>query len=152
MAEAAALVDAGVDLGPLSGSLGLLLRLAQLRAFDEDFDALGPSGMAPGELSALILVRENPGIRQGVLARTLDIKRAHMAKMAARLEQEGLLSRTAPEDDRRAMELRLTIEGRTRVAAESRRMAVLDARTATNLTAAEDRTLRRLLRKHLGMA
>ena len=143
---------AGVALGPMADNLGLLLRLAQLRAFSGYFAALGDAGMAPGELSSLILIREHPGVRQGVLARTLDIKRAHMAKMVAKLEAEGLVARTVPADDRRAMELRLTDAGARRVGDVAPRLIAHEARSAENLTAAETRTLKRLLRKHLGVA
>ena len=142
----------GFALGPMSDNLGLLLRLAQLHAFKTFFAALGDTGMAPGELSALVLIREHPGIRQGVLARTLDIKRAHMAKMVARLEGEGLIRRSVPADDRRAMELTLSDAGAVRVAEVAPRLFAHEARSAENLTAGETRTLKRLLRKHLGVA
>src|SRR5690606_41841477 len=103
-------------LGELSHSTGFLLRLAQLVSFRDFFDDLGGLGIRPGETSVLMLIGENPGVRQGVLARALMIKRAHMAKMMAAMEREGLVIRSVPDDDRRSVALRLSEKGQAQVA------------------------------------
>jgi DNA-binding MarR family transcriptional regulator len=140
-----------VRLGPLGESLGFLLRLAQLASFRDYFDRLGGLGMRPGEMSVLLLIAENPGVRQGALARRLMIKRAHMTKMVRAMEEEGLVSRTVPEDDRRSIELRLTARGEARVAALRVPVLEHEAQPAERLSAAEAEELRRLLRLYLGL-
>jgi DNA-binding MarR family transcriptional regulator len=67
-----------VKVGELSQSVGFLLRLAQLRAFEDFFSDNGPRGVKPGEFSVLWVISRNPGIRQSVLGQRLMIKRAHM--------------------------------------------------------------------------
>jgi DNA-binding MarR family transcriptional regulator len=74
--------------------------MAQLRSFDFFFEDLGKLGLRPGEFSVLWVIHVNPGVRQGVLAQTLRIKRAHMTKMIRSFEERGLVARTIPEDDR----------------------------------------------------
>lgn len=143
--------DDAVRFGPLAGSLGLLLRLSQLHSFADFYGALSRHAVRPGEMSILMMIRENPGIRQGVLAKALMIKRAHMTKMARRLEEAGLIRRTVPEDDRRAMELRLTPQGRARVAAMAPDLEAHEAQSFGGLTAKEAATLRTLLRKYLAL-
>lgn len=101
-----------VDVGPLDSSLGFLLRMAQLRVYDEFYNDLGDYDLKPGEFSVLTLIHKNPGIRQGVLARRIMIKRAHMTKLVRTFEDRGFVSRTIPDEDRRAVKLDLTDTGR----------------------------------------
>lgn len=140
-----------VRLGPLSDSLGFLLRLSQLVSFRDFFASLEDFDMRPGEASVLMLIGENPGVRQGVLAKRLMIKRAHMAKMIRAMEEMGLVSRTVPEDDRRSVELWLTPRGVARVAAMRGPWAAHEARPARNLSAREETELKRLLRAYVGL-
>ncbi len=143
--------DGAVRFGPLAESLGLLLRLSQLHSFHDFYTALERHHVRPGEISILMMIRENPGIRQGVLASALMIKRAHMAKMARRLEDAGLIERRVPPDDRRAMELRLTAQGELRAAEMTPDLEAHEARNFGGLTPEEAATLRTLLRKYLAL-
>lgn len=140
-----------LDYGFLDQSTGFLLRLAQLKSFADFYDGLGPLGVRPGEISVLMVLGRNPGIRQGVLAEALSIKRAHMAKMVRAMEEEGLIRRSVPEDDRRAMELWLTERGSARVEALRPAFEAHEARQVDGLTPREAAELKRLLRKYLGM-
>ena len=151
MRDAAETGGGDVRLGPLADSLGFLLRLSQLASFREFFDDLADFDVRPGEASVLMLIGENPGVRQGVLARRLMIKRAHMTKMIRAMEDTGLVTRTVPEDDRRSVELWLTKRGAARVEALRAPWAAHEARPARNLTTREEAELRRLLRKYLAL-
>ena len=153
MAEALETAPEGqsIRFGPLAESLGFLLRLAQLRSFEDFFANLADKGVRPGEMSVLIVIQDNPGIRQGVVARALHIKRAHMAKMARALEDEGMISRSVPQDDKRAMELRLTEAGEARLATLRPAFERHEASHVSGLTAAEAEQLRSLLRKYLNI-
>ena len=141
-----------VRFGQLSESLGFLLRLSQLQSFADFYEGLGELGIRPGEISVLMMLADNPGIRQGVLARALMIKRAHMAKMIRGMEEAGLVTRTVPEDDRRAVQIWLTDKGKARIASVEAPFAEHEARNATPLSAAEEATLKTLLKKYLGLS
>ena len=109
--KAVASEEIGVDLGELDQSLGFLLRIAQVSAFDRFYAAFGEIDLRPGEFSAMWVIRRNPGIRQGLLAETLRIKPAHMTKMIRRLEERGFIQRVIPDNDRRSVRLFLTSGG-----------------------------------------
>lgn len=104
-----------VNLGRLSGDLGFLLRLAQLKVYEQYFRQCGDPQVKPGEFSVLWAIANNPGIRQSLLCQHLIIKRSHMTKLARSLEDRGLVSRRVPDDDRRGVELTLTERGKTMV-------------------------------------
>ncbi len=139
----------GIDYGPLLGSLGFLLRLAQLASFEEFYESLPSFGMSAAEFSVVLLIGQNPGIRQGVLAQNLMIKRAHMTKMIRALEDAGHVQRTIPDDDRRSVELRLTDKGAELMAHNLAQFTAFESRGKESLNKTEEAELRRLLRKYL---
>ncbi|MCB1334083.1 MAG: MarR family transcriptional regulator [Roseivivax sp.] len=137
--------------GGLTGSLGFLLRLSQLASFRDFYDELGPLGIRPGEISVLTVIGLNPGIRQGVLARHLMIKRAHMTKVVRALDDAGLIARRVPADDKRAVELSLTAKGQARMREVHAPFAAHEKASTGPLTAREEAELKRLLRKYLDL-
>ena len=143
-------VDA-VRLGGLETSVGLHLRLAQLRAYDRFFEAFQGVDLRPGEFSVLWLIHQNPGVRQGQLAERLEIKAAHMTKMIRAMEDTGLVRRTVPDDDKRSVELWLTDTGTERVATLSRHLLNFDADPDGRLNKRERAQLKRLLRLYLDL-
>lgn len=151
MAETSAATDDRVRLAPFGDALGFLLRLAQIDSFERFFADLGHLDLRPGELTVIVLLEGNPGVRQGVLAEALKIKRAHMAKMVRALGEAGLIRREVPEDDRRAVELYLTEAGATLARRLRPAVTAHEARTPPTLTPAETATLKRLLRKYLAL-
>ncbi|OWV52105.1 MarR family transcriptional regulator [Mameliella alba] len=140
-----------VQYGPLSEALGFLLRLGQLKSFAGFFRSFEAEDIRPGELTVLMVLHENPGIRQGMLAKALSIKRAHMTKMVRQMEDEGLILRRVPEDDKRAMELWLTEAGEARVAVLAPILAEHESGGAAGLSVTETAELKRLLRKMLNI-
>ncbi|WP_118132503.1 MarR family winged helix-turn-helix transcriptional regulator [Oceanicella sp. SM1341] len=140
----------GVDLSRFESSLGFLLRLSQQKIFARFFATLGPLDLTPGAFTILLALRDNPGLRQGVLANALMIKRANMAKIVRALVDRGLVSRHVPEDDRRAIELNLTPEGAAFVAAREGAFFAHDDESSPELTDNERETLLGLLRKLAG--
>lgn len=101
----------------LGGHLGFLLRLAHVDAFTRFHAAAGLTGAQVTEATLLHLVRLNPGVRQGVLARQLRLKRAHMTKIVQGLEARGCLALDVPPEDRRSVTLHLTEAGAAVLAA-----------------------------------
>ncbi|SPF80225.1 MarR family winged helix-turn-helix transcriptional regulator [Pseudoprimorskyibacter insulae] len=100
-----------IVIGELSGSLGFLLRMAQLQVFEGFYRELAKYELKPGEFSVMWVISRNLGIRQGALARKLRIKPAHMTKLIQRMEASGYVERIIPEDDRRSVILGLTETG-----------------------------------------
>lgn len=140
-----------VDMGPLADSLGFLLRLAQLRAFEEFFSENGPRGLKPGEFSILWVIARNPAIRQSVLGQRLMIKRAHMTKLIRVFEDAGLVSRQIPDADRRAVELTLTPLGIKEVKTASEAFFRYEETTGEPLDKREQAQLIALLQKYVGL-
>lgn len=143
--------DETVEIAELGESLGFLLRIAQLRAFEAFFDELSALGLRPGEFTALWLVLRNPGMKQGAIARSLCIKPAHMTKLVDRLVTAGLMERVASPEDRRAVHLSLTPEGETFAAARKDDFLALHQAERGNLSEAEFSDLTRLLKKYSGL-
>ncbi|CAN7449367.1 MarR family winged helix-turn-helix transcriptional regulator [Rhizobium sp. LjRoot254] len=140
-----------VKLGALADSVGFLLRLAQLRAFDDFFSENGPRDLKPGEFSVLWVIARNPGIRQSVLGQRLMIKRAHMTKLIRAMEEAGFVSRRIPDRDRRAVELTLTPSGESEVAKASALFFDYEQRTGAPLDDREQAALLALLKKYVGL-
>lgn len=142
--------EAAPDLGQLTGTLGFLLRIAQIDAFEMFYDWLRETEVKPGEFTVLYVLQRNPGIRQGVVGATLRIKRAHMTKLIRSLEGRGLVMRRIPDDDRRAVELTLTPAGDAFVTRYADAALMQADREASRLAPEESAELIRLLRKFTG--
>ena len=143
-------IDPEPSLAGLTDSLGFLLRMAQLRVFGQFFQTLGRFDLRPGEFSVLVVIAQNPGVRQGLLANSLSIKPAHMTKMVRNFETRGLVDRSIPEDDRRAVELCLSEDGERYVTELAPHFYDFDRAQQEPLTRDEMETLRGLLRKFNG--
>jgi DNA-binding MarR family transcriptional regulator len=136
-----------IDFGEMRDSLGLLLRLAQVKVFDAFFENLAKHGLKPGEFTMLWVIGLNPDSRQGVIARRLRIKPAHMTKLVQRNVDKGLVERDIPDDDRRSVHLRLTDKGQRFVADKKPEFLDFVAKENTRLTKSEFRSLIRILQK-----
>jgi DNA-binding MarR family transcriptional regulator len=100
-----------VDLGPLTGLSGFMLRLAQLAVFSDFIAACNRFDMRPAQYSVLTLIENNPGINQTELSGALAIKRANLVALIDELEQRGLAQRRRAARDRRAFGMFLTDRG-----------------------------------------
>ncbi len=74
--------------------------------------SLEPLGLRITTYSSLILIVDNPGIRQSQLATNLDIERPNLVVILDELEQRGWVNRERVESDRRAYALFATLSGR----------------------------------------
>jgi DNA-binding MarR family transcriptional regulator len=94
---------------PLNQLPGYALRRASVAVMGELTERLQPFGLRFTESTVLMLIAANPGIRQSDLVRLLDIQRANMTPLVARLEERGLVERTPV--DGRSWGLALSPEG-----------------------------------------
>ncbi len=140
-----------VDFGGLDDSIGFLIRIAQISVFEHFLEAQSKYGLKLGAVTVLILIESNPGIRHGVLARSLHIKLAHMTKLIKSLESKGLVTRSNPESDRRSVELTLTEEGKEFVGMMRPMMLDYDKTSLDGLSQQELKQLKSLLRRFVGL-
>lgn len=84
---------------PLDGQLGYALRRASMAMMADLIARLRPVGLSVGEASFLLLVGANPGCRQSDVGRALDIKRANLTPLVARMKARDLVY-DAPIDGR----------------------------------------------------
>ncbi len=136
-----------VDYGTLPNHVGYLLRLAQLRVWEDFYGRLGETGVSPALFSALMLVQRNPGIQQSRLGEALGVARSGAMTMTDRLERLGLVERRADPHDRRAYGLFLTAGGERRMAEFVARVQQHDMLINKALSPDEHRTLMQLLHK-----
>lgn len=78
-------------------------------------------GFRPGQVSAMVLIIENPGLIQIELARELDVDKATVVSLVDNLEKAGLVRRQRSSKDRRKQALLPTRAG-VRMVQELRRL------------------------------
>ena len=146
------LADGGVALGGMADYLGFLLRMSQVEAFKRVISDGDMSEGKLGELSILRVIDLNPGIRQGVLARTLRIKRANMTKLVRQMETQEFVRSTIPSEDRRSAELWLTDTGKAWLELYWPEIYVREQSVEVGLTVKELDVLKGLLRRYLSFS
>lgn len=99
---------------PLPCFPGYALRRAANTTAAELAGRLTDLGLRQSDVSALILIGENPGVTASAIGRALDIQRANMVPLLKRMEDARLIER-APID-RKSRGLALTDHGKTRLA------------------------------------
>jgi DNA-binding MarR family transcriptional regulator len=84
---------------PLLSLTGYVLRRASLASQAKLGQRLAPLELRPYEATLLLLVEASPGVTQSEAGRLLDIQRANMVPVVARLAARGLIRRK-PVDGR----------------------------------------------------
>lgn len=82
----------------LEGMLGYQVQLAWLKLDANAREALAPFEISPARLTALLMVRDNPGCDQTTLGRALAINRSSAMKLVNALESKGWVERRAGRD------------------------------------------------------
>ena len=101
-----------VDLGPLTGLIGYMLRRAHIAVFQEAFRTFAQVGIRPAQFSVLTVIAHNPGRTQSQVAAALGIKRTNFVALLDSLERRGLAERRPAPTDRRSHALHLTAAGK----------------------------------------
>ncbi len=134
---------------PLADSPSFLVRLAQLRAFDEFHQQFAGLGVTPAGFTVLALVVASPGVRPGAIAEELRVKPSNVAALVNTLVAAGLVERTPDASELRANLLHATKKGLGVWKEMDRSHREADARFMERLSAAERKQLVALLRKLL---
>lgn len=103
---------AGIDMSPLPDRVGYVLRHAQIAVFNDFMRTCAEFDIRPAQYAVLILIENNPGLKQIDISTALGIKRANLVPLIDLLERRGLARREAVPSDRRSHALRLTARGR----------------------------------------
>ncbi|MBO9723574.1 MAG: MarR family transcriptional regulator [Novosphingobium sp.] len=130
----------------LEQSLGFQLKLLQVEADARAREALSPFDITPARVSALMMIKSNPGCTQTALGDALSVNRASAMKIVNYLEGRGFVERQTSADPR-ANALQLTDSGRTELDAMTRALHTCDQETLDRLSASEAEILLRLIHK-----
>ncbi|MEO6361455.1 MAG: MarR family transcriptional regulator [Sphingomicrobium sp.] len=134
-----------VSVGALAPLVGYHLRRAW-SAFSADFTtAMEGTGLRQVPFAVLSTVVTNPGINQGTVGRTLNIKRANMVSLINELVDKGLIDRAVDANDRRAFSLSATAQGHVLLAEAVSRIEQHERGMLSDMTAKERATLLDLL-------
>lgn len=98
---------------PLPRYPGYALRRAAMATASELGWRLAPLGFRQADVSALILIEQNPSITASALGRQLDIQRPNMVPLLKKLDDAGLLDKSPI--DGKSVGLKLTAEGKKRL-------------------------------------
>ncbi len=99
---------------PLTPQTVARLRLAMARLARRQRQAAS-TGLTPGQQSALAMVDVHGPISLGELATLEQVSRPTITRIAAKLEQQGLLERLVDHDDRRFARMAITPVGHQRL-------------------------------------
>ncbi|TDP71490.1 MarR family winged helix-turn-helix transcriptional regulator [Roseateles toxinivorans] len=115
--DAPLLPVAGLAYGVLDDLLGYALRRAQNALYLDFFRATEAFDVSPQRFAALVLVAENPGLRQGLLAQAMGLHRSGALRLTNWLAQRGWVERRDDPVDARSWGLHLTASGLAQVKA-----------------------------------
>lgn len=99
----------------LDALLGYQIDMAHLAMIADAREALAPFAITPAKLTAMLLIRANPGCDQTALGRSLRINRSSAMKLINYLAERDLVERR-PGRDLRTNALHLSAEGEVRLA------------------------------------
>ncbi|HWL81720.1 MAG TPA: MarR family transcriptional regulator [Roseomonas sp.] len=140
-----------IDLGPLPGLLGHLLRRAHGRMQTGFAEATAGTGVTASEFALLCLVEANPGITLGQLAQAAALDKSTLSPAMQRLAERQLVERQPVSGDRRTQALRLSPAGAALLPSLKACVEDYEGRMVTLLTEQERETLLGLLRKLNGL-
>lgn len=126
--------------------LGYQMQRAFLLMTGDARDVLEPQGITPAKLTALMLIRANPGCDQTALGRALGINRSSAMKLVNGLVARGLIERRAGRN-LRTNALHLLPVGEAQLTDVMAYVRESDRRMSARLNEGERKTLFALLRR-----
>ncbi len=146
LAPAPAPVEA-VDARFLQSLVGFNARMAALKIIGQFVPRMAQFGLRVVDFSILSLIHHNPGVTSRQLCDALNLLPPNLVGKIGALERRGLLQRRPHPLDGRAQSLLLTAEGQALMREAESAASQLEDEAAQALSAAERRTLIRLLQK-----
>ena len=136
-----------IDTRYLETLLGYNTRRATLTIISRFIDRMAEFDLRPVDFSVLSLIGHNPGITSRELCSALNILPPNMVGFLKAFEKRGLIDRTPHPTDGRAIGLSLTSAGQELMRKAEVVAVESDSSAAQRLSAAEQKTLMRLLQK-----
>jgi MarR family transcriptional regulator, organic hydroperoxide resistance regulator len=135
------------EMPPPAEAIGFLVRIVQLQFFQLFYRRFETAGISLGALIILGAIHANPGVRHGVLADSLMIKRPNFTKTINRLQAARLIARDAAPGDKRSTALFISKKGERKL--QEMQAAILRHHQTimAALSPEEEQTLLMLLRK-----
>lgn len=131
----------------LRGYCGYLMKRAFQTIRGDVTAALAPLDLRMVTFSALVVIRDVPGLRQSQLAEVLMIERPNLVVILDELERRDLITRDRVPEDRRAYALSVTEAGQALCAQALNAVDAHEARMMAVLTMAEREALLNALQK-----
>lgn len=103
----------GVDMSGLDGTVGFMLKRAQIAHSHAMHAAFAEFDVTAVQFSVLTLAANNPGILQAELAAALEVERPRIVPVLDSLERRQLAERRQDEHDGRNRRIHLTEQGAT---------------------------------------
>lgn len=136
-----------IDTSYLETLLGYNARRVSLQVIELFNQRMAAYGLSPVDFSVLSLIRHNPGITSRQLCSALSLLPPNLVGKISLMEQRDLLTRKPHPDDGRAIGLHLTVAGNQMMQQAENTASQLELDVSSKLTAAEAKTLLRLLQK-----
>ena len=136
-----------IDTRYLETLLGYNTRRASLTIINRFMERMAVYELRPVDFSVLSLIGHNPGITSRQLCSALNILPPNLVGFLKTFEKRQLIERRPHPTDGRAVGLFLTVTGTELMHEAEATAEASDLSTATTLTAAERKTLTRLLQK-----
>jgi DNA-binding MarR family transcriptional regulator len=136
-----------IDTHYLETLLGYNTRRATLTIISRFMERMAEFDLRPVDFSVLSLIGHNPGITSRELCNALNILPPNMVGFLKAFEKRDLIERTPHPTDGRAMGLSLTQNGQQLMQKAEAAAIESDSNAAHQLSAAEQKTLMRLLKK-----
>lgn len=144
---ASAKTAAAVDTRYLQTLLGYNARRVSLQAIELFNERMAAYNLSPVDFSVLSLIHHNPGITSRQLCSALNLLPPNLVGKISLMEKRNLLTRKPHPDDGRAIGLHLTDAGIQMMLQAENTATELENDVSSKLTAAEAKTLLRLLQK-----
>lgn len=136
-----------IDTSYLESLLGYNARRAALTIIEIFLQRMSIYGLRPVDFSVLSLITHNPGISSRQLCSALNILPPNLVGMINTLEKRELILRQPHPRDGRVIGLHLSDKGSLLMLNAEQTAKALEDESAAKLTAAERKTLMRLLQK-----
>lgn len=136
-----------VDTQYLETLIGYNARRAALAVIERFLKDMAVHDFRPVDFSVASLIYHNPGITSRQLCTALSILPPNLVALVNGLQKRGLITKRPHPNDGRAIGLYATPEGETLMALAEQDAANLEIAAGSRLTAAEHKTLLRLLQK-----
>jgi DNA-binding MarR family transcriptional regulator len=145
--EVIAKTVATVDTSYLQTLLGYNARRVSLQAIELFNQRMAAYDLSPVDFSVLSLVNHNPGITSRQLCSALNLLPPNLVGKISQMEKRDLLARKPHPDDGRAIGLHLTDAGMQMMQQAENTATQVELEVSSKLSAAETKTLLRLLQK-----